>query len=85
MIGTEQHPSSATTRVTEQSFLESTLLTSSGGGAFSGWPTAATELNYMQLEKAQGKFFNKTKATRGRKLECAYTTGLWAGSTVLIA
>ena len=46
-----------------------------------GWPTAATGLSHMRSRKVQGKFFNKTTATRCRKLECAYSTGHWARSS----
>ena len=34
------------------------------------------------VEKVQDKFFNKTKATRGRKLECTYSTGCWTTSSM---
>ena len=38
------------------------------------------------VKKVHGKFFSKTTATRGRKLECAYSAGHWAQRhTALIA
>ena len=53
---------------------------------FPGWLTAATGLSHTRSKKVQDKFFNKTKATSGRKLECAYSTGLGARRcTALIA
>ena len=61
-MGMEQHSSSAATRLTEQPFLGSTLLTSSGGWAKKRWPkhcpfhlpgwlTAATGLSHMRSNK----------------------------------
>ena len=91
VMGMEQHPSLAATRVTEQLFLGSTLLTSSGGGAYKRWPKHClfhlSRVAYRShrvmshaVRKKQDKFFNKTTTTYGCKLECAYTTGHWAGS-----
>ena len=35
----------------------------------------------MRSKKVQDKFFNKTTVTHGSKLECAYSTGHWTGSS----
>ena len=75
-----QQPSSAATRVTEGPRKGDQNIACS---TFPGWPTAATGLSHMQSKKVQDKFFNKTKATRGRKLECAYITRYWTRSSTL--
>ena len=62
VMGMEQHPSSAATKLTEQPLLGSTLLTSMEEGprkggpniactTFPGWPTAATGLSHMRSKK----------------------------------